>query len=103
MGENNREWSNWNTFVSSQSKIIDERINRYSDTETIRTQIEETGDISDYQNYKISTVTPFLKEALNRIALGTYGICSVCGKEIPKKRLDLVPAALACVSCDESK
>ncbi len=34
--------------------------------------------------------------ALDRIAAGTYGICSVCGKEIEADRLGANPAATTC-------
>lgn len=42
--------------------------------------------------------------ALERIKDGTYGICEGCGKEgkpIPKKRLEVFPAARYCVKCQE--
>jgi RNA polymerase-binding transcription factor DksA len=32
-----------------------------------------------------------IDEALRRIELKTYGICEICGKRIPKARLDIVP------------
>jgi DnaK suppressor protein len=37
--------------------------------------------------------------ALNKMRKGTYGICDVCGKEIPKKRLDALPYATMCLNC----
>lgn len=41
--------------------------------------------------------------ALNRIKLGTYGICADCGEEIPAKRLDAVPTALRCMACESKR
>ena len=41
----------------------------------------------------------FLDEALERIENGTFGICIVCGKEIPKERLEAVPITQHCVPC----
>jgi RNA polymerase-binding transcription factor DksA len=35
--------------------------------------------------------------ALQRIAAGTYGLCSVCGKPIAKARLEVMPYAKLCV------
>jgi DnaK suppressor protein len=35
--------------------------------------------------------------ALQRIAKGTYGKCAVCGREIPKERLEAVPYATLCI------
>lgn len=41
----------------------------------------------------------YLEEALQRIDAGTFGICKVCHKLIPKARLEAVPTATKCVSC----
>jgi len=38
-------------------------------------------------------------EALERLAAGTYGVCVVCGREIPAARLAIRPAARTCVAC----
>lgn len=40
-----------------------------------------------------------LNEALERINDGTFGICIVCGKDIPKERLEAVPITQRCVPC----
>lgn len=40
-----------------------------------------------------------IDEALNRLALGTYGICDGCGRGIEKARLKAVPYSRMCVSC----
>jgi DnaK suppressor protein len=37
--------------------------------------------------------------ALVRIDDGTYGVCAVCGRPIPKARLDVRPTATTCVGC----
>jgi len=44
-----------------------------------------------------------LKNALNRIESGTYGICIRCREEIPEGRLQAVPETLICVPCAEKK
>jgi len=36
-------------------------------------------------------------EALTRIDDGTYGTCAVCGREIPRERLEAVPWATLCI------
>jgi len=38
-------------------------------------------------------------EALHRIAKGAYGVCVECGDEIERKRLEAVPYAGHCLSC----
>ncbi len=37
-----------------------------------------------------------LRDALNKIKLGTYGICQVCGEEIDVERLEANPSAPTC-------
>jgi RNA polymerase-binding protein DksA len=37
--------------------------------------------------------------ALRKMDHGTYGLCDICGKEIPAGRLDAVPYATLCVKC----
>ncbi|MBD3942665.1 TraR/DksA C4-type zinc finger protein [Microbacterium sp. NEAU-LLC] len=37
--------------------------------------------------------------ALNRIAQGTYGRCSRCGRQIPPARLEVLPHADTCIEC----
>ena len=38
-------------------------------------------------------------QALKRIEDGAYGVCPGCSKDIPKKRLEVFPAAACCVEC----
>ena len=42
-----------------------------------------------------------VQDALRRIDLGTYGTCQGCEEPISVKRLDAVPWAKFCVSCQE--
>ena len=37
--------------------------------------------------------------ALERVRIGTYGICEVCGAPIAEKRLALTPEAACCTDC----
>jgi DnaK suppressor protein len=50
--------------------------------------------------------TLFLKkidEALDRISLGTFGVCDECGEGIESKRLEARPTATLCVACKEEE
>jgi RNA polymerase-binding transcription factor DksA len=40
-----------------------------------------------------------IDEALERLALGLYGICKHCGKKILSARLEAVPHAVTCAIC----
>ena len=40
-----------------------------------------------------------VRHARTRVADGSYGVCEVCGQDIPVARLDALPYATTCVSC----
>ena len=42
-----------------------------------------------------------LDRAWQNLQRGTYGICEVCGSLIPHQRLEAVPGAVCCISCQE--
>lgn len=44
-----------------------------------------------------------VNEALDRIRVGSYGICQVCEQEVQTKRLDAVPWARHCIECQEKE
>jgi DnaK suppressor protein len=44
-----------------------------------------------------------IDDALGRMRRGTYGVCEVCRKPIPKGRLEAVPWARHCRDCKEHK
>jgi RNA polymerase-binding protein DksA len=44
-----------------------------------------------------------IQDALKRIEKKNYGICSKCGKDISKKRLNAVPYAELCLTCQEKE
>ncbi|MUV38461.1 uncharacterized protein JNUCC1_02299 [Lentibacillus sp. JNUCC-1] len=77
---------------------------------------ETTGELSNYDNHPgdhgtelfeqqkdlalnehAETELEQIDEALQAIDKGTYGVCAVCGKDIPYERLEAVPTALTCV------
>jgi DnaK suppressor protein len=46
-------------------------------------------------------VLTLIEEALVRIEAGGYGTCVSCGKEIQEKRLEAVPWARHCITCQD--
>ena len=40
-----------------------------------------------------------IARALAKLDEGTYGVCDVCGGEIPEGRLEIHPWAVRCVAC----
>ncbi len=43
-----------------------------------------------------------IEDALIRIKEGTYGVCESCGKPIVESRLEAIPHARMCISCQEN-
>ncbi|HBR18585.1 MAG: RNA polymerase-binding protein DksA [Deltaproteobacteria bacterium RIFCSPLOWO2_12_FULL_43_16] len=48
-------------------------------------------------------LTAKVREALQRIDTGTYGICEVCGEDISEKRLEARPVTTSCIKCKEEE
>src|SRR5512135_1342019 len=44
-----------------------------------------------------------VQQALARIENGTYGMCTNCGQPIPEKRLEALPWASLCVTCEQER
>jgi RNA polymerase-binding transcription factor DksA len=93
----------WQAFVQQQRARILRRLERYNKISTAKDRLEQTGDLTPYQQYKINTVSRYLIEALKRMDEGTYGYCKYCGEAIPVERLLRVPGALQCVKCTKTK
>lgn len=47
--------------------------------------------------------TAELRAALQRFEDGTYGRCIDCTQQIPVERLEIVPTASRCVSCQQRR
>ena len=44
-----------------------------------------------------------IESALARIPNGHYGVCMKCSSRIPRERLEAIPYALLCISCQTSE
>ena len=42
-----------------------------------------------------------IREALDKIAKSTFGLCEMCSEPIPKKRLVAIPYCKFCIACQE--
>ncbi len=65
---------------------------------------DQGSDAIQYEldNYFVARSLKFLRhldQALVRIEEGDYGICVMCGEEIPRERLEVVPHTQHCASC----
>lgn len=67
---------------------------------------EKADDAQEYDNalsleHSLELKLKDVKNALEKIANGTYGICEVCGKKIGEERLLACPEAKTCLKCNE--
>lgn len=53
-------------------------------------------------NHSLYSQLRLVEDALERLELGEYGRCAGCGAAIPPKRLEAVPWARFCISCQEN-
>ena len=106
-------------MTDNQMKKLKDRLN-YG-LEDIKNRIHEdpfleTTELSNYDNHPADNATDLtdqntemaienhkeeevekIEAALQAMEEGTYGICTVCGEDIPYERLDALPTALTCI------
>ena len=70
-----------------------------SDRATLESDRNFTLRIRDRERKLIGKI----KEALERIELGTYGICEDCGEEISTERLKARPVTTLCIDCKKTQ
>jgi DnaK suppressor protein len=108
-----------NTANEHQTKLEDLRANIITDLEVIAIRNEESGDwevktdvteqaenseadASEELASRTATLAELeityrnIERALQKISLGTFGICEVCGAPIAPSRLDILPSARTC-------
>jgi RNA polymerase-binding transcription factor DksA len=57
--------------------------------------MEQTVMLMEQERDKIR----LLNDALRRISDGVFGVCEICGEQIPDKRLEIIPYARYCMEC----
>jgi len=87
-----------------------------------KTQRDSAGDLSAYSFHMADMGTDAMErekaflfasaegrllyevdQALRRLYRNEYGVCASCGKDVGKPRLDAIPHAMYCVSCQEKQ
>jgi DnaK suppressor protein len=80
----------------------------------IRHQLVELAELEEDRVERVATIGPetlaaydigvrdAVRDALAKLASGTYGNCETCHRPIPTARLEAVPYARRCLSCQES-
>ena len=90
--------------------------------ESLKSQKEASGDLSGYSYHMADMASDSydrelslniasseqevlyeIDEALKRIEEGSYGVCVVCSKKIPVKRLKALPHVKHCIQCQSKE
>jgi DnaK suppressor protein len=66
-----------------------------------RSQLEEPEEVLEQLDEQSRREAEDIQAALERIEHGTFGNCEACGEPIDRARLDALPTARRCVSCQE--
>ncbi|HLD21335.1 MAG TPA: TraR/DksA C4-type zinc finger protein [Patescibacteria group bacterium] len=69
---------------------------------------DSPAEVSDYivnidATEKLEARLAEVNAALEKMAMNTYGMCTVCKEKIPPERLEANPAASTCVRCVSKK
>ncbi|TSE36305.1 General stress protein 16O [Tepidimonas fonticaldi] len=62
-------------------------------------QVDGERDLAQALDERETAALRAIDEALQRIANGTFGLCTDCGAEIPTARLHAAPTAQRCIGC----
>ena len=107
-------------LISERERVLD-LINQMKENGVINFNIEVASEISLYDNHPSDTAAELFEkekglalkgnemsiikkidDALKSIENHTYGKCKNCGKDIIEERLEFIPYAENCVSCQKS-
>jgi DnaK suppressor protein len=85
--------------VSDMSEAEGENFPDPADRATQETDNSVLLRVKDRERKLISKV----RDAMERIESGTYGICEYCGGEISEKRLEARPVTTSCIECKKEE
>ena len=72
-----------------------EQISDFTDQATLESDIDMNIHIKERDSKLIIKI----KQALERIEEGTFGICDQCGEEISEARMEARPVTTECIDC----
>ena len=87
--------SNINNSRANIDQLKEQEINDDLDYAELISDSFTEGMIANHQVEELNQI----EESLKKIALGTYGICDMCGVTIPLGRLKAKPFAKFCTEC----
>ncbi len=108
-------------LIEEKEKLLD-NINKMKNSVEFGAMDEYYTELSAYDNHpadlgtemfmmehdkglrdKLNDTLYEIETSLEAIDRGEYGICEVCGKEIDKERLDLIPYVKLCLDCSKKR
>ncbi|MDP4177017.1 MAG: TraR/DksA C4-type zinc finger protein [Bacillota bacterium] len=87
-----------NETINSNSEMASELSFYDNHPSDLATELEDKEKGMAIKEHEV-TIMKKINSALNNINNGSYGTCKICGKEIPRERLDFLPYADMCVTC----
>lgn len=111
---NKREAKKFEKLLIDQAHHLSRSVRRIEEDTLYESVADNSGDLTSFaeagtDNFERETALNIasgeseqlqdIADALKRIAGGNYGTCESCGDDIPKKRLEVLPAARYCVQC----
>ena len=106
-------------LLKLREEVFDE-IKQISENVLMKSQAEASGDISSHTFHIADAASDTFERdfslglasnemeivrqidlALRKIEDSTYGVCEICSKSIPKRRLDALPYVRRCMKCQE--
>lgn len=101
----------WRLKLQLERQKLQKRIKQIQQDEQQETASDQTDTAHEWENADVrdgllTVVVQELKQvdaALERIDLGTFGLCEVCSEPIAEKRLDALPFTTYCIQCADSQ
>ena len=78
---------------------VSEQAPDFTDQATFESDMDLNIHMKERENKLIFKI----KEALERIENGTYGICDICGEAITETRLKARPVTTVCITCKQNQ
>ena len=98
--------------LREEKEKLTAKIQKYSEVEDFGNDVDhgdEEADESESYGNRMSIASDLKVEvneidmALNKIAMGTYGVCDKCGGEISEEVLEVAPESELCLNCKKKE
>lgn len=118
--KDSKDFSKFKELLETIRLKVSGDLRQLEDDNLNKSQRDATGDLSGYSfhmadvatdNFDLETnlglasneqnLLNLIDTALRKIGDGSYGVCEMCSKPIPQKRLMAMPYAFNCIKCQE--